>query len=82
VKKAPGYEADDFLAAVAAEKQRPRTVRGASDDRDAFQLAGATTILGPMRAGEMARIGPAKVRNRYGVNPDQVPDFSPFAVPG
>jgi len=29
----------------------------------------------PIRAGEMARIGPAEVRERYGVEPGQVPDF-------
>jgi exodeoxyribonuclease III len=75
--KAPGYEADDFLAAaVAAEKRRHGTVLVASGDRDAFQLASdSTTILYPVRAGEMARIGPAEVRDRYGVNPDQVADF-------
>ena len=28
-----------------------------------------------VRAGEMARIGPAEVRERYGVDPHQVPDF-------
>jgi DNA polymerase I len=48
----------------------------ASGDRDTFQLASeATTILFPVRAGEMARIGPAQVRERYGVDPKQVPDF-------
>jgi len=48
----------------------------ASGDRDAFQLASATTtILQPVRAGEMARIGPDEVRERYGVDPKQVPDF-------
>lgn len=75
--KAPGYEADDFLAAaVAAEEQRGGTVLVASGDRDTFQLASeATTILFPVRAGEMARIGPAEVRERYGVDPEQVPDF-------
>ena len=35
----------------------------------------ATTILYPVRAGEIARIGPAEVRARYGVEPQQVPDF-------
>ena len=75
--KAPGYEADDFLAAAVAEEQR----RGgsalvASGDRDAFQLASdTTTVLHPVRAGEMARIGPPEVRERYGVEPAQVPDF-------
>jgi hypothetical protein len=48
----------------------------ASGDRDAFQLAsGLTTLLHPVRAGEMGRIGPAEVRERYGVEPKQVPDF-------
>src|SRR5207253_8928481 len=60
--KAAGYEADDFLAAaVAAEEQRGSTALVASGDRDTFQLASAaTTILFPVRAGEMARIGPAE----------------------
>jgi DNA polymerase I len=75
--KAPGYEADDFLAAaVAMEERRHGTAIVASGDRDAFQLASdATTILQPVKAGEMARIGPREVRERYGVDPRQVPDF-------
>ncbi len=75
--KHAGYEADDFLAsAAAAEERRGGTVLVASGDRDTFQLASdRTTILYPLRAGEMARIGPAEVRARYGVDPKQVPDF-------
>jgi exodeoxyribonuclease III len=75
--KAPGYESDDFLAAaVAAEERRGGTALVASGDRDTFQLASpATTILYPVKAGQMARIGPAEVRERYGVDPKQVPDF-------
>ena len=75
--KAAGYEADDFLAAaVASEGRRKGTAIVASGDRDSFQLASeSTTILQPLRAGEMARIGPAEVRERYGVDPQQVPDF-------
>jgi DNA polymerase-1 len=76
--KAPGYEADDFLAAaVRDEEGRGGTVLVASGDRDAFQLAsGRTTILQPLRGvSEIARIGPAEVRERYGVEPKQVPDF-------
>ncbi len=75
--KASGYEADDFLAAaVAEEERRGGAALVASGDRDAFQLASdTTTILHPVKAGEMARIGPAEVRERYGVEPRQVPDF-------
>jgi DNA polymerase-1 len=76
--KAAGYEADDFLAAAVAREEKRRDGRAivASGDRDVFQLASAKTIiLHPVRAGEMARIGPAKVRERYGVDPKQVPDF-------
>jgi exodeoxyribonuclease-3 len=75
--KAAGYEADDFLAAaVAAEERRGGMTLVASGDRDTFQLVSdTTTVLYPVRAGEMARIGPAEVRERYGVDPHQVPDF-------
>jgi DNA polymerase I len=75
--KSPGYEADDFLAAaVANEERRGGMAIVATGDRDAFQLASQlTTILQPVRAGQMARIGPAEVRERYGVDPKQVPDF-------
>jgi DNA polymerase-1 len=75
--KAPGDEADDFLAAaVAKEERRHGTVLVASGDCDAFQLASAaTTVLHAVKAGEMARIGPAEVRDRYGVEPYRVPDF-------
>jgi DNA polymerase-1 len=48
----------------------------ATGDRDAYQLASeATTIVQPVRAGEMVRIGPSDVRKRYGIDPRQVPDF-------
>ena len=73
--KAPGYEADDFLAAAAATW--PEEVLVATSDRDAFQLASErVTILQPVRGvSELARIGPQEVRERYGVDPAQVPDF-------
>jgi DNA polymerase-1 len=75
--KSAGYEADDFLAAAVAYEERcGGTAIVATGDRDAFQLASeSTTILLPVRAGEMARIGPSEVRERYGVEPKQVPDF-------
>jgi len=76
--KTAGYEADDFLAAaVAAERVRGGSSLVATSDRDAFQLAADdVTILQPVRGvSELARIGPAEVRERYGVEPAQVPDF-------
>jgi DNA polymerase-1 len=75
--KAPGFEADDFLAAaVAAEERAGGAALVASGDRDSFQLASQrTTILYPSRGGEIERIGPEEVRQRYGVDPQQVPDF-------
>ena len=78
VAKAPGYEADDFLAAgVAFEEARGGRALVASGDRDTFQLVSdRTTVLQPQRGGgALARIGPAEVRERYGVEPQQVPDF-------
>ena len=76
--KAPGYEADDFLAAaVAYEEARGGSAIVATSDRDSFQLVSdQTTILQPVRGvSELTRVGPAEVRERYGVEPKQVVDF-------
>src|SRR5579864_7728126 len=75
VAKAPGYEADDFLAAAAARWPGPVAI--VTSDRDAFQLvSGRVVVLQPVRGvSELARIGPGEVRERYGVDPGQVPDF-------
>jgi DNA polymerase-1 len=76
--RADGYEADDFLGAgVAAEEKRGGEALVATSDRDMFQLVSdRTTILQPVRGvSELARIGPAEVRERYAVEPAQVPDF-------
>ena len=44
--RAPGYEADDFLAAaVKAEEKRKGTVIVASGDRDTFQLVSKRTTM-------------------------------------
>jgi DNA polymerase-1 len=75
IGKAGGYEADDFLAAAARQWSGPVLV--ATSDRDAFQLVSdRVSILQPVKGvSEVARIGPAEVRERYGVAPEQVPDF-------
>jgi DNA polymerase-1 len=75
VGKAGGYEADDFLAAAAHAWKGPVVVT--TSDRDAFQLVSdRVTILQPVKGvSELTRVGPAEVRERYGVEPEQVPDF-------
>jgi DNA polymerase-1 len=76
--KGEGYEADDFLAAaVAEEERRGGSAVVASGDRDSFQLASErTTVLFPTRGiSQIDRIGPDEVRERYDVDPAQVPDF-------
>ncbi len=76
--KEDGYEADDFLAAaVGFEEARGGTAIVASGDRDTFQLVSERTIvLQPQKGGgALARIGPEEVRERYGVDAAQVPDF-------
>src|SRR3954462_5702383 len=76
--KGDGYEADDFLAAaVKHEEERGGTSVVVTSDRDSFQLASEqTTILQPTRGvSELARVGPDEGRERYGVAPEQVPEF-------
>jgi len=76
--KAKGFEADDFLAAaVRSEDERGGRSVVVTSDRDSFQLVSdTTTVVTPVRGvSELARIGPAEVRERYEVEPAQVPDF-------
>jgi DNA polymerase-1 len=75
---APGYEADDFLAAAARlESEQGGRTLVLTSDRDAYQLVtGDVTILAPQTGGRApARIDRAGVLERYGVSPAQVPDF-------
>jgi DNA polymerase-1 len=76
--KVGGYEADDFLgAAVDAEEARGGRTLVLTNDRDLFQLASErTTILRPQPGQrELVRVGPAEVKEIYGVPPELVPDF-------
>ncbi len=75
--KEPGYEADDFLAAAATQEEAAGgEALVATSDRDAFQLVtDRVTVLQPARGAPPNRIGPAAVRERYGVEPAQVTDF-------
>ena len=76
--KAAGYEADDFLAAaVRSEEAAGGTVLVVTSDRDMTQLASEHTALLMPRRGvsDLARVGPEEVVERFGVTPEQVPDF-------
>lgn len=75
--KGNALEADDYVASAAtAEEKRGGTALVASGDRDMYQLVSdAITVIQPIKAGEVARIDVAGVVERYGVLPEQVPDF-------
>ncbi|MEA2553938.1 MAG: polymerase, partial [Fimbriimonadaceae bacterium] len=78
VGKEAGYEADDLMAAAAiAETARGGMSLLLTTDRDAYQLVSdSVTVLTPQRGTrELDRIGPLKVVERFGVLPEQVPDF-------
>lgn len=73
-----GYEADDLAATAARiEREAGGTALVVTSDRDAYQLVtDRVTVLAPISGGGgHDRIGPDQVRDRYGVEPAQVPDF-------
>jgi 5'-3' exonuclease len=77
VERADTLEADDLLGALAeAEVAAGGTALLFTGDRDMFQcVSDAVTVLWPAGKGETEPIGPDEVHKRYGVRPDQVPDF-------
>jgi len=74
-----GFEADDIIATITkrAEKEGAEVLI-CTGDRDSFQLVTAqTTVLYPKRGvSEMARMTPEAVQEKYGMTPDQYPDFA------
>jgi DNA polymerase-1 len=78
VGKEAGFEADDLMAAAAlAEDERGGSSLLLTTDRDSYQLVSPTiTVLTPKRGTrELDRIGPMQVVERFGVLPEQIPDF-------
>jgi DNA polymerase-1 len=76
---APGYEADDLIATLATEAaDAGMDVLIVTGDRDVLQLvSGKVTVLMTRRGiTEMTRFTPAAVREKYGLTPDQYPDFA------
>ena len=75
----PGFEADDIIATITkrAEKEGAEVLI-CTGDRDSFQLVTPqTTVLYPKRGvSEMARMTPDAVQEKYGMTPEQYPDFA------
>jgi len=72
-------EADDLLGALAgAEAAAGGRALILTGDRDLFQCASeavSVLLLGGRGKKGPEEIGPAQVRERYGIDPEQVPDF-------
>ena len=74
-----GYEADDIIATITKQAEREGAeVLICTGDRDSFQLVtDKTTVLYPKRGvSELARMTPDAVQEKYGMTPDQYPDFA------
>ena len=75
----PNYEADDIIATLATTAQplgfETLIVTG---DRDSLQLVNnTTTVLYPMKGvSVMHRFTPQAVQDKYGLTPEQYPDFA------
>jgi len=73
-----GWEADDVIATLATRADE-RDIRTCvvSTDRDAFQLVSENVCLmmTPRGVADVHVYTPERVQLRYGVRPDQVPDF-------
>jgi len=75
----PGFEADDLIATLTtqAEKEGYR-VLVVTGDRDSLQLVSDdVTVLYPRKGvSELTRFTPAAVVEKYGLTPEQYPDFA------
>src|SRR3989454_1048521 len=73
-----GWEADDVIATLAtrADEARIKTCV-VSTDRDAFQLVSENVCLmmTPRGVSDVQVYTPDRVEARYGIRPDQIPDF-------
>jgi 5'-3' exonuclease len=78
VAATPDLEADDLLHSLAAvESAAGGTTLILTGDRDMFQCASDTVSVLLQRTGGDGpeEVGPDVVREKYGVDPEQVPDF-------
>ena len=73
-----GWEADDVIATLATQADRAgikTTI--VSTDRDAFQLVSdnVSLMMTPRGVSDVQVYTPERVEARYGIKPDQIPDF-------
>ncbi len=73
-----GWEADDVIATLATRAEQagvPTCI--VSTDRDAFQLVSDTVCLmmTPRGVSDVQVYTPERVTARYGITPEQIPDF-------
>jgi DNA polymerase-1 len=74
-----GFEADDVIATLATQAEALGfEVLIVTGDRDSFQLVSEhTTVLYPTKGvSELTRFTPEKVEEKYGLSPQQYPDFA------
>jgi DNA polymerase I len=74
-----GYEADDVIATLSQQAVSDgMDVAIITGDRDAFQLINEhVTVLYPKKGvSELARMTPDAVVEKYGLSPEQYPDFA------
>lgn len=74
-----GFEADDIIATLATQAEAEGfEVLIVTGDRDSFQLVSpSVTVLYPTKGvSELTRFTPEKVEEKYGLTPQQYPDFA------
>jgi DNA polymerase-1 len=74
-----GFEADDVIATITKQAEREGAeILICTGDRDSFQLVNEkTTVLYPKRGvSDLARMTPEAVQEKYGMSPEQYPDFA------
>ncbi|MGR8011171.1 DNA polymerase I [Streptomyces hypolithicus] len=74
-----GFEADDVIATLATQAEAAGfEVLIVTGDRDSFQLITEhVTVLYPTKGvSELTRFTPEKVEEKYGLTPQQYPDFA------
>src|SRR5690606_10620421 len=75
----PGYEADDIIATLATQAaESGYRVLVVTGDRDALQLVSDDiTVLYPRKGvSDLTRFTPEVVQEKYGLTPEQYPDFA------